>query len=111
MAFHPFCWVRQVSEKLVDPSIRENRDSCGRYVKVAEKLACMVDIQWLTELLTFDQHLDLAIFENGIVDLFTFLGAYIANEFWYDFGRVENVISQYGLNKWHDECRFCCLFR
>jgi hypothetical protein len=73
MAFHPFCWGVQVCEKLVDPSIRENRDSCGRYVKVAEKLACMVDIQWLTELFTFDQHLDLAIFENGIVDLFTFL--------------------------------------
>src|SRR3546814_802411 len=96
-------WGVQVSEEAVDLAIGEDRDSGCRNVEVAEELAGVVDIQWLADLLAFDQDLDLPILEDGIVDLLAFLGSDVTNELGNHFCRVEDVVAEHALYEGHDK--------
>ncbi|MNN97701.1 hypothetical protein D3C81_2169170 [compost metagenome] len=53
----------------------------------------MVDVQRLTDLLAFNQNLDLAILADGVVDFLALLGSNVTDILWRYLRRVENIVA------------------
>ncbi len=70
----------------------------------------MVDAEIGTRFFAFKQHYRIAIPENRVVDLLSFLGPDVGNEFWSNLKRIEHVVSKY-LNERHDHRILGRLFR
>ena len=58
---------------------------------------------------TLDQDYRLAVFMNGIVDLFPFFNSQITSVFGDNLRRIKDIVSE-SLKKRHNERRFGCLF-
>ncbi|MNG32093.1 hypothetical protein D3C84_1180240 [compost metagenome] len=71
----------------------------------------MVDVQRLADLLALNQNLNLTVFQNGIVDLFAFLGADVADVLRRHLRRVEHIVTEYRVDERHDKCRLGGFFR
>src|SRR5690606_16102801 len=103
-------WRVEVSVKPVDLAVCKDGNPGSCYVEVPEKLACMVDIQWLTDLLRLDQNLDVSILHDGVVDFLALVGPDVRYIFRYHLVRVEDVITKNVLHERHYESSFRCLF-
>lgn len=79
-------------------------------MEVTEQLAGMIDVQRLADFLGLDENLNIALFNDGIVDLLAFLGAHIARVLRHNLRRIEYIVAQHGMDKRHDQSRFGSLF-
>jgi Zn-dependent M16 (insulinase) family peptidase len=61
-------------------------------------------------MLTLNQNERIAVFENGIVNLFSFFNADLAGKLWDDLKRLENILAQY-LEHRHNKSVLCRFFR
>lgn len=59
----------------------------------------MIDVERLADLLALDEDLHLSILEDGVVDLFAFLGPHVTHILRRDFGGVEDVIAQHRMDE------------
>src|SRR5690606_29884794 len=105
-------WCVQVSEELIDLAIGQDGYPGIRDMEVAEQLTGVIDIERFADFLAFDEYLDFAVFQDGIVDLLAFLGTNICGEFRNNLEWIEHVVPHNRLDERHDECslgRFFCL--
>ncbi|MOA43945.1 hypothetical protein D3C78_1661620 [compost metagenome] len=64
-------------------------------MEVAEQLASMIEAERLSDLLALHEDLHLAALQDGVVDLLTLLGAYVADVLRNHFRGVEHVIAEH----------------
>ncbi|MNR22125.1 hypothetical protein D3C85_1390650 [compost metagenome] len=80
-------------------------------MEVPEQLASVVKRQRFANFLALDEDLNFATFQDGVIDLLAFFGAYIADVFRDHLGRIENVVAQHRMDEWHDKGVFGGFFR
>lgn len=101
---------RGIGEELEDLPVGKDRDACVGDVEVAEELARVIDVERFADLLALDEDLHLSILEDGVVDLFAFLGPHVTHILRRNFGGVEDVIAQHRMDEGHHECILCGFF-
>ncbi|MNV56697.1 hypothetical protein D3C71_1489970 [compost metagenome] len=80
-------------------------------MKVSEQLTRVIDAERLANLLTFNEDLNFATLQNGVVNLLSFLRSDVTHIFRNHFRRIKNVVAKNRVYEGHHECIFRCLFR